>query len=145
KTLNAITASFLYDRLTPVQELSGTSVTANLLTGSAIDEYLTRTDASGTNALLVDAIGSTIALTDNNAAVQTQYTYEAFGNTAVSGTSSLNSFQYTGRESDGTGLYYYRARYYSPGLSRFLSQDPLACEAKKGRNLYAYVRNNPLR
>jgi hypothetical protein len=26
-----------------------------------------------------------------------------------------NEFRYTGREGDGTGLYYYRARYYHPG------------------------------
>jgi RHS repeat-associated protein len=29
------------------------------------------------------------------------------------------------RENDGTGLYYYRARYYSPELQRFISQDPI--------------------
>ena len=36
-----------------------------------------------------------------------------------------NPFQYTGRENDATGLYYYRARYYSPTLRRFISEDPL--------------------
>ena len=39
--------------------------------------------------------------------------------------SSANAFQYTGRENDETGLFYYRARYYSPINSRFLSEDPL--------------------
>jgi RHS repeat-associated protein len=38
---------------------------------------------------------------------------------------SANPAQYTGRENDGTGLYYYRGRYYSPTLQRFASQDPL--------------------
>ena len=38
---------------------------------------------------------------------------------------SSNAFQYTGREHDGTGLYYYRARYYDPKLHRFLSEDPI--------------------
>jgi RHS repeat-associated protein len=43
--------------------------------------------------------------------------------------SSTNSFRYTGRENDGTGLAFFRARYYSPILQRFLSEDPivLAC------------------
>jgi len=36
---------------------------------------------------------------------------------------SSNPFQYTGRENDGTGLYYYRAQYYAPKLHRFLSED----------------------
>lgn len=32
-------------------------------------------------------------------------------------------FQYTGRENDGTGLYYFRMRYYSPTMQRFRSED----------------------
>lgn len=32
---------------------------------------------------------------------------------------------FTGRENDGTGLYYYRARHHDPSRSRFLSEDPL--------------------
>ena len=60
-----------------------------------------------------------------------------------SGTTSSNSAQYTGRDSDGTGLYYYRARYYSPALQRFISEDPLVLGGGDV-NLYAYVRNNPL-
>jgi RHS repeat-associated protein len=50
----------------------------------------------------------------------------------------------TGRENDGTGLYYYRARYYSPTLQRFLGEDPIGF-AGGDVNLYAYVGNNPLR
>lgn len=57
--------------------------------------------------------------------VQTGYTYEPFGKTSVTGQNSSNSFQYTGRENDGMGFYYYRARYYGPTMSRFLSEDPL--------------------
>ena len=49
---------------------------------------------------------------------------------------------YTGREDDGTGLKYYRARYYHPTLSRFLREDPLRW--KGGVNLYAYVNANPI-
>lgn len=50
--------------------------------------------------------------------------------------------EYTGRENDGNGLYYYRARYYSPLLGRFISQDPLGF-AGSGPNLYAYVFDSP--
>ena len=38
---------------------------------------------------------------------------------------SDNPFQYTGRENDSTGFYYYRARYYAPELQRFVSEDPI--------------------
>lgn len=67
---------------------------------------------------------------------------EPFGKTAVSGAASANPLQYTGRESDGTGLYYYRARYYSPTFQRFISEDPLGF-AGGDVNLYAYVGNSP--
>jgi hypothetical protein len=46
--INGAVTRFLYDGLNPVQELSASAVTANLLTGLSIDEYLTRTDGNGT-------------------------------------------------------------------------------------------------
>jgi RHS repeat-associated protein len=46
--------------------------------------------------------------------------YEPFGTTTVIGATG-NNYDYTGRESDGTGLKYYRARYYHPSLQRFIS------------------------
>ncbi len=40
------------------------------------------------------------------------------------------------------GLYYYKARMYSPTLGRFLQTDPIC--TKDDLNLYAYVKNNPV-
>jgi uncharacterized protein RhaS with RHS repeats len=38
---------------------------------------------------------------------------------------------------------YYRARYYSPNIGRFISRDPLPdAELSQGANLYWYVQNN---
>ena len=68
--------------------------------------------------------------------------YDPFGMATVTGTGSTNSYQFTGREHDGTGLVYYRARYYSPVLQRFLSEDPIGF-AGGDANLYAYVFNSP--
>jgi RHS repeat-associated protein len=85
---------------------------------------------------------STVALTNSSGSVQTEYTYEPFGKTSASGTASSNTSQFTARENDGTGLYYYRARYYSPSLQRFICEDPIGLIA--GPNLYAYVNNAPL-
>jgi RHS repeat-associated protein len=70
------------------------------------------------------------------------YTYDhPYGNTSADATVD-NSFQYTGRENDGTGLYYYRARYYSPILARFISSDPIGLDG--GINVYAYVDDDPI-
>src|SRR5207244_2339696 len=66
---------------------------------------------------------------------------EPFGNTSFSGPASNNSYQYTGRENDGTGVYFYRARYYNPASGRFISEDPIGFEG--GLNFYAYVDDSP--
>ncbi|PYU65848.1 MAG: hypothetical protein DMG56_02085 [Acidobacteria bacterium] len=54
----------------------------------------------------------------------------------ASGAATTNSFAYTGRELDPTGLYFYRDRYYNPQLGRFISEDPVGF--KSGINVYAY-------
>jgi RHS repeat-associated protein len=83
-----------------------------------------------------------IALTDQSGTIVTQYSYEPYGNTTASGVTSLNPFQYTGRENDQTGLYYYRNRYYSPVTGRFIAEDPIGIGG--GINTYAYVGANPI-
>jgi RHS repeat-associated protein len=56
---------------------------------------------------------------------------------------SGEQFRYTGRRLDPeTGLYYYRARYYSPVLGRFLQTDPVGYGPDL--DLYTYVGNDPL-
>jgi RHS repeat-associated protein len=120
---------------------SSPAVTANLLTGPRIDEYFTRTDSSGTMALLSDALGSTVGLVNSAGGVGTSYAYQPFGATTVSGTNG-NPYQFTGRENDATGLYFYRARYYSPTFQRFIAQDPIGFRGGDA-NLYGYIRQNP--
>ena len=141
KTILSTTTNYLYDGPNPVQELSGTTPTANMLTGG-VDEYFTRTDSTGTANFLTDALGSTVALTNSTGGTLASYTYEPFGNTTVSG-SSTNSYQYTGRENDGTGVYFYRNRYYLPTLQRFIAEDPIGLRGGDV-NLYAYVGNDPI-
>lgn len=152
KTINGTTTQYLYDGVNIIQEIQGTAKT-NYIRTLSIDEPLTRIKADGTvRHYVMDALGSIIALTDDIGAVKTTYTYDPFGNVTISGEASDNPFQYTGRENDGTGLYYYRARYYSPELQRFLSEDPIRFRegskllmVPKMFNLYVYVLNNPLK
>ena len=70
------------------------------------------------------------------------YAYSAYGEVAVLGPDGGNSLQYTGRENDGTGLYYYRARTLDPITKRFTSEDPIGIAG--GINLYSYVGGNPI-
>jgi RHS repeat-associated protein len=121
---NKTGASFLFDGDNDAQELSGTTVTANILTGG-VDEVFTRTDSSGALTPLKDDLGSTIALVNSSGSVVTTYSYDPFGNTTTAGAASANPAQYTGRENEGNGLYFYRARYYDPAIWRFVNEDPL--------------------
>jgi RHS repeat-associated protein len=143
KTVNGVTTEILYDVLNAVQELSAGMPTANLLTGLGVDDVLIRANSAGIRGFLQDGLGSTLALCDSVGAIRTQYTYEPFGRTTVSGEANENSLQYTGRENDGTGLYYYRARYYSPTWQRYISEDPIGFYGRD-INLYVYADNNPV-
>ena len=142
KTIAGATTKFFYDGMNVIQELNASNVpTANLLTGLGIDEVYSRSDPGGTQSFLSDALGSTLAMTDATGAVAASYTYDPYGKATKTGTTS-NTQTYTGREDDGTGLYFYRARYYHPTLSRFISEDPLGIAA--GPNVYGYVDGNPV-
>jgi RHS repeat-associated protein len=142
KTVSGTGTGFLYDRVNVVQELTGGSPSANILAGLSVDEWLVRTDSAGSRYFLADALGSTLALTNGFGGVATEYTSQPFGETTASGSSSSNAFQFTGRENDGTGLFFYRARYFEPKLQRFTVEDPLSF-ASGDVNLHAYVRNAP--
>lgn len=141
KTINGVSTTFLYDGANIVQEQSTELGNANILNGG-LDEVLMRADAAGQWNPLRDGLGSVLSLTDGSGAVQTEYTYGVFGHAAASGTSSNSSSQYTGRENDGTGLQFSRARYYHPTLQRFISEDPIGFSGGD-INLYGYVANSP--
>jgi RHS repeat-associated protein len=141
RTVNGVATTYLYDGANVVQEQVGGSASANMLNGE-LDEVLVRTDSSGALSPIGDGLGSTIALTNATGALQTEYSYEPFGKATATGGASSNPMKYTGREDDGTGLYYYRARYYNPTLQRFISEDPIGFSG--GVNFYTYVENDPV-
>lgn len=142
KTIGSMQTGFLYDGVNFVQELTGSTVNANLITGG-IDEVLLRKEGSTARHFMSDALGSVIALTDAAGAVQTQYSFEPYGKTTVTGSANSNSQRFTGREEDSTGIYYYRARYFSPQLSRFIAEDPIGWQSGQ-TNDYQYVWANPV-
>jgi RHS repeat-associated protein len=100
--------------------------------------------SANSRSYLTDALNSVIAqLNADGNTVANSYAYSPYGESqtiGVDGTS--NSNQYTSRENDNTGLYFYRARYYDPVLKRFINEDPIRTRA--GLNFYQYVEGNPL-
>jgi RHS repeat-associated protein len=151
KTIGSVTTGFLYDGQDIVQELQGTSrtdpVTAHLLNGG-LDEVFLRLEGNvGANqhSVLSDA-HSTIMLLNATQSKVVGYTYEPYGVTIADATHG-NTRQYTGRENDNPsndqGLYFYRARYYMPGIGRFISEDPIGWASGQTNN-YAYVGGDPI-
>ena len=142
-TTGGATRQFRYDGGNVVEERDGTgAATATQLGGLALDEVYERTGGGGARAPVVDALGSVLAEFDSAGAVTGQYSYGPFGQTTTAGGTFLAQ-QWTGRERDtSTGLYYHRARYYSPTFGRFLSEDPLEFGAGD-MNLHAYAFSDP--
>lgn len=106
-----------------------------------IDQPLQLDTSLGSQSYLQDHLGSTSQLVDSlNGNSKARYDYKSYGQLEGNGNNpqTSNPFTYTGREDDGTGLLYYRARYYDPELEVFISQDPLG-DAQR------YVGENPLR
>lgn len=97
-----------------------------------------------------DLRGSTVLLTSASGEKVAAYAYDVFGVLADSDEDGPQPFRYLGRYGimdDGNGLYHARARYFSPHLGRFISQDPLWGHDASGQSLnrYVYAINNALR
>jgi RHS repeat-associated protein len=133
---------FLYDGAKAVQETQGSSINP-ILIGPGVDERYARNDITGRTYFLSDALNSTLALTNSSGAIQNTYSYDPYGNTTQSNAAFTNPYQFMGREADTAGLYYYRARYYSPMMVGFISEDP-ARFAGGQLSFYAGFRGDPL-
>jgi RHS repeat-associated protein len=141
KTINGTSTQFTYDGNEITTEIGGGTVGAKYLRSLNVDEPFIRQTRSVNEHYHTDALGSSLALTDASGTSLATYRYEPFGKTVLTNTSS-NTFSYTGRENDGTGVFYLRSRYYQPELQRFMSEDPLRY-AGGDLNIFAYVWNSP--
>ncbi|MGC1122709.1 MAG: RHS repeat-associated core domain-containing protein [Candidatus Methanofastidiosia archaeon] len=94
-----------------------------------------------------DHLGSTRLITDESGNIITEVSYTPFGESESTPDGEDNSYLYTGKEHDLTGLYYYGARYYDPETGRFTTRDPsLGTPGNPGTlNRYVYCLNNPLK
>jgi RHS repeat-associated protein len=143
KTEQGTTTRYQYDGLDVVAEYSATQLQATYVFGPGIDEVLKLKRGTTVAAYHTDGLGSVASITDSTSGASLKtYRYDAFGKPIAQTGSLPNAYTYTGRELDGSGLYYYRARYYLPSAGRFLTPDPIGLAG--GINAYAYVNSNPV-
>lgn len=152
KVSTAGTINYFYDGLNIIEEYDSLNVlTMGYIHGDELDVIYQAKTASDVYYYLYDGAGSVSVITDGSGVVKERYQYDAFGNFTIrnqlgsqlSASTTGNRFFFTGREYDSeTGLYYYRNRYYSSSLGRFLQKDPLGILT--GPNPFQYTSNNPI-
>ena len=149
------TYSFVYNGMGDrVQQTMGGVVTNYTLD---LHAGLTQVLADGTNAYLYglgrigqqsadwayhlpDALGSVRQLADEVSGVSYTQNFEAYGELLAGFGDLGSSYGFTGEWTEATGLVYLRARYYAPGVGRFIERDPSGWEA----NLFSYAGSNPI-
>jgi RHS repeat-associated protein len=147
KSVNGTVTRFLLNQENIWADADGSgAITARYLLGNRIDEMLARyRPGEAVVWYLGDHLSTVRDLTDSTGVILNHITYAAFGEVRsqlLAGAS--DRFLFTGRELDPeTGLIYMRARYLSPALGRFISEDPLSF-GQSDRNLYRYAANSPL-
>ncbi len=109
-----------------------------------------RTGGESRQHFHLDHLGTPRLITDDGGALLSRHTLQPFGPEAIGSTRDSEVIKFTGHERDYAGvgdtndLDYMHARYYGPGMGRFLSIDPASgiMASPQSWNRFAYVHNS---
>jgi RHS repeat-associated protein len=139
-----VTTRFGYDGTDMIAEYNASNaVQRRYVHGPGTDEPIVWYEGSGISDrrfLTADERGSIVAVTNSSGTAIAINSYDEYG---IPAATNLGRFQYTGQTwLPEIGMYYYKARIYSPTLGRFMQTDPIGYA--DGMNWMNYVGSDPV-
>ncbi len=143
QTVNSVTTNYTLDLASGLTQVLSDGTHTYLYGNMRIAQQ----DSTSTEYFLPDALGSVRQLVNETGTVLLAQAFQPYGETLSSAGTGSTTYGYTGEWTDSSGLVHLRARYYAPGMARFLTRDPWDGDARRPMSyngwLYGYA--NPLR
>ena len=145
KTVNGEKTIYVWDGEQVVMELSkGGAVQKRYIRGNDL-VYADKGENTEKTYYVTDMHGNVVQLLDESGNVTKTYEYDSFGNEVKPEKKDENPYRYCGEYYDKeTEEVYLRARYYEPGVGRFITRDTYTGESDEplSLHLYTYCEND---
>lgn len=145
KTVNGEKTIYVWDGDQMVMELSkGGAVQKRYIRGNDL-VYADKGENTEKTYYVTDMHGNVVQLLDESGNVTKTYEYDSFGNEVKPEKKDENPYRYCGEYYDKeTEEVYLRARYYEPGVGRFITRDTYTGESDEplSLHLYTYCEND---